>query len=233
MFVWQRRVLGRLGRQAEALRESEERLTMVMEGSEDGFWDWDLRTNAVERSERWASMLGYTRAEITASSDHGRQLVHPEDLPLFDAYCRRLRSGEGSRADAEYRMRTKSGEWRWILDRGKVVARAPDGAPTRIAGTHTDITDLRSAREEAARHEARFRFIYEHAPVGISWLERGQVATRLVNPAHERVTGVPAARSREPNSYVAATHPDDQARQTEFHQRLYRGEIDHFSMEKR
>ena len=59
------------------------------------------------------------------------------------------------------------------------------------------------------------------------------MATRLVNPAHERVTGVPAARSREPNSYVAATHPDDQARQTEFHQRLYRGEIDHFSMEKR
>ena len=53
----------------------------------------------------------------------------------------RLESGETDRYDTEYRMKAKSGEWRWIHDRGKVVARAPDGRPLRMAGTHTDITE--------------------------------------------------------------------------------------------
>jgi len=231
-LIWQRRLLRRVGRQAEALRLSEERLTLVLEGSEDGFWDWDLRTGRVERSERWAAMLGYTLAEIPPTLEGGTNLVHPDDLSAHEAFRTRLTAGE-SRYDIEYRLRAKSGEWRWILDRGKVVARAPDGTPLRMAGTHTDITDLKHTQRALARQEAQFRFIYEHAPVGLSWVRGGQARTRLVNPAHERITGVPAAQSHDSELYVAASHPDDRARQQLLHEQLYRGEIDHFSMEKR
>ncbi len=143
-LVVQRRLLGQLRRQAEALRESEERLILVLEGSDDGFWDWDLKTNRFTRSERWATMLGYTPAEIQPTIAAGTALVHPDDLAEYNAWQDRLNAGTTQSYKIEYRMRAKSGEWRWILDRGKVVARSPDGAPLRMSGTHTDITERKN-----------------------------------------------------------------------------------------
>jgi PAS domain S-box-containing protein len=93
--------------------------------------------------------------------------------------------------------------------------------------------DLRRVQEQLAREESLFRYIYEHAPVGLSWVEGQRGETRLVNPAHERITGVPAARSRDTANYVAVSHPDDRPKQQELQARIYRGEIDQFSMEKR
>jgi len=137
---WQRRLLRRLAEQAGRLRAGEERLRHVLEGSEDGFWDWDIDAGRIERSERWASMLGYTLAEIPADLEAGMALVHRDDLPSYRAWQERLNKRSADRSDIEYRMKSKSGDWRWILDRGKVVTRAPDGRPLRMAGTHTDIT---------------------------------------------------------------------------------------------
>jgi two-component system cell cycle sensor histidine kinase/response regulator CckA len=231
-LFWQRRLLMRVKRQAAALRQSEERLMLVLEGSEDGFWDWDLRTGRIERSERWAAMLGYQLAEIPPTLEGGANLVHPDDRTAYDAFYSKLKVDD-NRYNLEYRMHTRSGEWRWVMDRGKIVARAPDGTPQRMAGTHTDITNLKRTQMELTRQEAHFRFIYEHAPVGLSWVRRQEADTRLVNPAHERITGVPASRSHDTANYIAASHPDDRQRQHDLAERLYRGEIDSFSIEKR
>ena len=232
-FLRQRHLLTRLARQASDLRRSQEQLTLVMEGSEDGFWDWDVRTDRVERSERWASMLGFTLAEIPQRLSHGSELVHPDDREIVWALNAQRLSGSQLSSHAEFRMRTKSGEWRWILNRGKVVARAPDGRPLRMAGTHTDVTDLRQARDALIRQEAMLRFIFENSPVGLSWLKHGDESSRVVNPAHERITGVPAEKSRVPNCYFAATHYEDALRQRGLEERLVAREIDHFSLEKR
>ncbi len=156
-LVWQRRLLRRLERQAAALHRSEERLTLVLEGTEDGFWDWDLPTGRFDRSERWAAMLGYAVAEIEATFEAGLRLVHPDDRPDYQRFRDRPQPGKSGRYDVEYRMKTKSGEWRWILNRGKVVARAPDGTPLRMAGTHTDITDLKNAQDE--REKLRLKML--------------------------------------------------------------------------
>lgn len=232
-FFWQRRILRRLARQAAALQQSEERLTLVLEGSEDVFWDCDLRTGRVERSTRWATMLGYSMAEIPATFGGSLGLVHPDDQATYRTHRVQLTTNSDQRVDIEYRMKTKSGDWRWILDRGKIVTRSAEGTALRMAGTQTDITNLKRARQELAQQEAQFRFIYQHVPVGISWLRRQEGETRLVNPAHERITGVPAAKSRETDNYVAATHPQDRAQQAALTTRLYRGEIEKFAMEKR
>ena len=232
-FFWQRRVLRRLARQAHALHESEERLTLVLEGSEDVFWDCDLRTGQVERSKRWATMLGYSMAEIPATFSGGMGLVHPDDQAAYRTHRIQITTGNDQRNDIEYRMKAKSGEWRWILDRGKVVTRSTEGTPLRMAGTQTDITALKLTQQQLARQEAQFRFIYENVPVGISWLRHREDRTRLVNPAHERITGVPAAMAQNTANYVAATHPQDRERQNDLLARLYRGEIGHFSLEKR
>ncbi len=156
-FWWQRRLLRQLAEQAALLRDGKERLKCVLDGSEDGFWDWNIETDRIDRSERWASMLGYTLPEIESTLGACATLVHPDDREAYEAWRQRLTSTTNNRFDLEYRMRTKSGEWRWILDRGKIVARAADGRPLRMAGTHTDITHRKLTEAALRESEARLR----------------------------------------------------------------------------
>jgi PAS domain S-box-containing protein len=93
--------------------------------------------------------------------------------------------------------------------------------------------DLRRVQEQLRREEGLFKFIYEHAPVGLSWLEGQRGETRLVNPAHERITGVSREKSHDTANYVAVSHPEDREKQRALQKRLYSGEINQFSMEKR
>jgi PAS domain S-box-containing protein len=92
---------------------------------------------------------------------------------------------------------------------------------------------LREAQATLAREEAQFRFIYEHTPVGISWRKGLKTGARMVNKAHERITGVTAERSHVLGNYIAVTHPDDRAPQRALQDRVDRGEINQFVMEKR
>ena len=109
-FARQRRLMRQLARQTEELGRRQEQLAMVLEGSEDGFWDKDLTTGHIERSERWGSMLGYTAEEIERMPDLPFRLIHPDDLPAYEAFRARLDDGTTQRFQAEYRMRAKSGE---------------------------------------------------------------------------------------------------------------------------
>ena len=152
-LLWQRHLLGRLAQQAAALGQREQQLSLVLEGSNDGFWDWDLNLGVIERSERWASMLGYTAAELEPIPGQMTKLIHPDDLAVHEAFRTQLESGTTDRFQAEYRMKTKAGGWLWVLDRGKVVARDGDGRPLRVAGTHTDISERK--RTEAALAESQ------------------------------------------------------------------------------
>ncbi len=156
-LLWQRRLLHRVQSQAAALRESEQRLTLVLEGSDDGFWDWDLRSGRIDRSARTAAMVGYEVSEIPPDVEGWTKLIHPDDLPNLtpaEAVIADAEAGKRGRFDSEYRMRTKSGDWRWIHTRGKVVGQTADGQPLRIAGTNTDITD-RKQTEAALRESER------------------------------------------------------------------------------
>ena len=146
----------------DALRDSEQRLQQVLEGANDGFWDWNIVTGEVLFSPRWAEMLGYDLIEIEPHVRSWENLVHPDDLLLCRTTLHAHFAGEIERYQCEHRMLAKTGEWRWILDRGKVTARDDQGQPLRIAGTHTDITErrcmeetLRASLAEVRRHDAR------------------------------------------------------------------------------
>ncbi len=148
-FAWQRRMLLRVAHQAEALRLSEERLSLVFEGSQDGFWDWDARTGEILRSPRWFEMLGYSASEVAPGRLGFLDLVHPDDRERVLADESELWR-ERDQFALEMRLRAKNGEWKWILDRGKVVARDPrTRLPLRIVGTHTDVTPRKHAEVEA------------------------------------------------------------------------------------
>lgn len=146
----------------EALRTSEERWHLVVQGSHDGVWDWDIRTGTVFFSTRWKAMRGYQDDDIGNSLDEWRSRIHPDDLDrvlqAVDGYLAKQRPDFCE----EYRTQRHDGSYMWILDRGIALWDA-DGKPVRMAGSETDITERKRAEEALRETEARTRSIIETA----------------------------------------------------------------------
>ena len=131
----------------DALRASEARLQRVLDGANDGFWDWNVVTGDVTFSRRGIEMLGYQPDEIAPRISSLEKLTHPDDAPLRQTALEAHFAGETPLYQVEYRLRAKTSDWRWILERGKATVRDATGRPLWMAGTHTDITDRRLIEE--------------------------------------------------------------------------------------
>lgn len=129
----------------EALLASEARLQRVLDGSEQGYWDWDLETDNFVVSEQFEAMQGFQLGERDLSPSNWSAVVHPTDLAKAKHSLALHLAGQTPYHDAEIRCWTKSGQWKYILTHGKVVKRDTNGKPLVISGTHTDI----SARKQA------------------------------------------------------------------------------------
>jgi len=136
----------------DAIRENEERFDLVLKGGELGLWDWDIRTGEVVRNERTAEIFGYSIEEMKPNVNIWESHIHPDDKHLVLEKRKKHFAGQIPLYEAEYRLRTKSGDWKWILGRGKVVKRDKDGKPLRISGTLLDITNRKTA-EQRLREE--------------------------------------------------------------------------------
>jgi two-component system, cell cycle sensor histidine kinase and response regulator CckA len=123
------------------LRDSQERLELALDAANEGIWDWNPRTSERFYSPRCYTMLGYEPNEFSDAWSGLFELTHPEDQPKIQAVVDEYIAGVRESHEVEFRRRRKSGEWAWILNRGKVVAHDVNGAATRVTGTHTDLTD--------------------------------------------------------------------------------------------
>jgi PAS domain S-box-containing protein len=170
----------------EALRESQQRLDLALSGAGLGSWDWDLPTRRAVFDKRWAAMLGFFSEEIEPHVKGWENLIHSEDKPrvmeILDAHLK----GRKPMFEAEYRLRAKSGEWQWILTRGRVVERDEHGKPVRVAGTNLDITERKQAELALSLSEGRFQAIFEGAQDLIFMKDRHLTYTH-VNPAMARM----------------------------------------------
>jgi two-component system, cell cycle sensor histidine kinase and response regulator CckA len=145
----------------EALQESEQRLELTLSGADLGLWDWNVQTGEVVFNGRWAQMLGYTLEEIEPHVRSWEKLLHPEDTPSVIQALKSHLDGMVPMYETEHRLRTKSGDWVWVLDRGRVVSRDEQGAPLRAVGTHLDITARKSAEMALRKSEEKYRTILE------------------------------------------------------------------------
>jgi PAS domain S-box-containing protein len=137
----------------EALRIGEERLQLALEGSALGIWDWNIATDETYLSPQWKKILDYEAEELDDNVAFSEHLVHPEDLPHIRKALDHHLKGETPLFQEEFRMRAKSGEWRWILSHGKVFERDETGAPLRMTGTNKDVTHRKHA-EQAMQNRA-------------------------------------------------------------------------------
>jgi len=141
----------------EALRDSEERWKFALEGAGDGVWDWNAETDMVFFSRQWKAMLGYEEDEIGDTLEEWDRRLHPDDrAAVYDALESHFRR-ETAVYQNEHRLCCKDGTYKWILDRGMVVQRTPDGKPLRVIGTHTDLTKYKSLEAALRESERKYR----------------------------------------------------------------------------
>jgi diguanylate cyclase (GGDEF)-like protein/PAS domain S-box-containing protein len=141
-----------LARANRALRESEERYSLAIQGANDGLWDWDILTGAVYFSPRCKSILGFSNPEIGENIQEWMSTIHPEDLPLVTDNLNDHLQGMTPYFSCEYRGRMPDGKYCWILVRGTAV-RDSARVPYRMAGSVTDI-NYRKMIEKSLRKSA-------------------------------------------------------------------------------
>jgi diguanylate cyclase (GGDEF)-like protein/PAS domain S-box-containing protein len=139
-----------------ALRESQERYALAARGTNDGMWDWNLRSDSIYYSPRWKHMLGLSENYFTESPDEWINRIHPDDREEFKKDIDTHISGNSVHFENEHRLLHKNGMYRWMQVRGLAV-RNNTGKAHRIVGSMTDITERKEAEQQLifdALHDA-------------------------------------------------------------------------------
>jgi two-component system, NtrC family, response regulator AtoC len=174
----------------QELRLSHERLELAMLAGNLGSWDWNLRTDEVFFDQRWSSMLGYAMNEAEPLVASWQNLLHRDDklrvLKTLDRYLK----DPSQPYETEYRLQSKSGEWRWILDRGKVVETDEKGKPLRMSGIYLDITNRKRTEEELHESAERCRGIFEGARDCI-FVKNSALEYTQINPSFANLVALP------------------------------------------
>ncbi|MCF7876218.1 diguanylate cyclase, partial [Candidatus Bipolaricaulota bacterium] len=127
-----------------------------------GIWDWNVQTGEVVFDERWAEIAGYTLEELRpVTIETWEELAHPEDLKRSEELLEKHFNGETEVYECEARMKHKSGDWVWVLDRGRVVEWDEEGKPVRMVGTHQDITDRKRAEQALDEERNKLKELHD------------------------------------------------------------------------
>ena len=219
-------------RSERALKESHARLDLALGGADLGTWDWNIETNEIAFDERWARMLGYTLDELEFNLDTWKNLVHPDDFPQTIRALEDHLEGKTDQYEDEHRLRHKSGEWIWILDRGKVIEWDENGKPLRACGTHLDITQSRLAQERIKQSEEKFRGVFNISPTGIAIVDTASQRFLDANDSLLRILGY-SLEELQQLTVPDVTHPDDWKDEREAVQRYLDSDLPAFAYEKR
>ncbi|QRM90504.1 PAS domain-containing protein [Lacinutrix sp. WUR7] len=131
----------------------EQVLKFALENSNIGAWDYDAITQNVFYSKESKNILGFEDHEIGTTAKEWNDRVHPEDKEHYFQDFHNHLIGINTDYVNEHRIQCKDGSYKWILDRGRVIERDIYGKPTRIIGTHTDISERKEQEEKISRNQ--------------------------------------------------------------------------------
>jgi len=153
-------------RTARALAHSESRFELAVWGTQVGFWDVNAVSDEMHWWNDWCASIDVDPCEGLEHTLHWNEQIHPDDLPFTMSY-EALIEGRTDVYEAEYRLRTRKGEWRWVLCRGRATARDSNGRALRVAGVTIDI-DARKRTELALREsEVRLKAAVWGTDIGL------------------------------------------------------------------
>jgi PAS domain S-box-containing protein len=194
-----------------ALRDSEERLRLALQATHQGLYDLDLRTGQSLVSPEYARLHGQGSDWQVDSNAAALRRMHPDDrgrvAQAFDDYV----SGRSDHYRVEFRQSSADGGWKWILSLGQIQARDAEGRPSRMLGTHTDITPLKQAQAAQAATEARLTYLLTQAPAVIYTAQAsGDFAATYYSPNLPDLLGWAGEQFLgDPGFWLDHVHPDD------------------------
>ena len=198
-------------RQAEeTLRDSEERYELAVAGSAAGLWDWDIRNEEVYYSDRFQELLGYTAGDFSNSLDEFWSRLHPDDTDGTQiAVEKHLK--EGATYFVDYRLQTKSGEYRWFHARGQALW-DKSGKATRMSGSITDITERKTAEEVLKQKERNLAMAQKIVHLG-SWEWNIEDGSEKWSDEQFRIFGYePGEIEPTYDHFIEALDPEDRSR---------------------
>ncbi len=172
----------------EDLKRSEQRFQLSMEATNDGLWDWDIKTDMAYFSPAFFTMLGYKVGEFAETVRSWRNLLHPGDKETALMKISECIDGITGSFEMEFRLKAKNGDWLWVLSRGKCVERDNEGKAVRIVGTHVNINDRKNADNEILKRELLLNKIFDVLPIGLWFADENGKLIRG-NPAGIRIWG--------------------------------------------
>lgn len=128
-----------LQRSELALSEAKQRTDLALNAGDLAWWDWDYKTGRIQYNENRAKLLGYSMDEMPRSFGDITQMIHPDDYAGTMKNLNSHLTGDAIHYEAEFRLKTKQGEWKWFRDKGKIVEKDILGNPLRLSGVLIDI----------------------------------------------------------------------------------------------
>jgi len=163
-------------KQAELeLRSSEARLETAVWGAKIGLWELDFQSEHTRWHNDWCERLDLDACDGPDHVERWDANIHPDDVDKAQRNFSAHVAGRSDHYDAEYRIRTRSGEWRWLFERGRVVERGPDGEALRMVGVCMDIEERTAAEHDARELQQWLEHAIDLARIGIwDWDLTGQ-----------------------------------------------------------
>ena len=146
----------------DALRRSEEQSRLLFESAIDPVFDWDIISDRATFSPSWRRLIGCP--ETAADLPTWESRLHPDDRQHVLRRLNESLQNDSVPYEIEYRLRAAGGEWKWVLSRGRVVARDAQGRALRMIGSITDITERKQAETALRESEARLRAVIDNSP---------------------------------------------------------------------
>src|SRR6185295_6485852 len=165
-----------------ALRESEDRWRLAVEGINAGIWENNLESGESFYSDRSKEMLGFAPHELSSRREDWIPRIHPDDVHLGRIAMAEHVSGDRPYYHVEHRFRCKDGTYKWILSRGKALLNEA-GEPVRVVGVHTDISESRHSERALRESEKRYRRLFLAHPYPMWIYDRETLRFLAVNDA--------------------------------------------------
>ncbi len=216
-----------------ALRAAENSYELAVSAARLPVWHYDVRSDTVTGNAYWHRTVGHelTDAEVPRRVETWLSDIHPDDAERNSKLLTRDATDDTGFYQTEFRIRLPGGEYKWLLDRGRVVERSADGAPTKAVGISLDIDAQKRMEFDLRESEQRFRGAFEFAAVGMAlvapdgrWLRVNRSLCGIVGYTAEELLAT---------DFQSITHPEDLHKGAEQVQQMLEGTLSHYDMEKR